>query len=227
MIQKIKIISLVLLLVSCGKTKDEEDIVKMFFGNVGEETNYSHYDEGKTVFYDAIFSDNSEFKPFSTFNDNKYGIGMYDEGYYIVQSKEGHYHSVYEQLTNYDSNRNFQAELRFSWNAVENTKVSFFIHGRANDMANTVSVQVSKVENDNYAYLLKNHDTRIGTVKLNTDIRSSLLTIRRVNDKFYFFVNKQHIYTMPYVATNKVGMGYEVTNNTNVNISKLIFEYLD
>jgi len=191
---------------------------------------------GQTVWdpnvYHSISSEEKTALFFDDFDDNRYewGLGQVKNDW-LEQMADGNLHfqsfdaNAKEDLINFEIEQTKDFEIETAIRFVQGDSMKFFglQWGKSDDFNNQFDFLISGnnyVTIDKYSgeffdymkpsvseYLRKNHFNK--------------LTIRKLNTNYYFFINEQLVYTMPFKPFFGNYIGFQVSENSSILIDYL------
>lgn len=226
-------------LVACGKTENEDDLVRTFIdaGDISDPgylklVNHDYFDTvACEVFYAAEFKESSSKKPWDVFKNTTYGEGSYSAGSYLLQAKKGHYNNVKSEWTAYDQNRDFEIFIRFE--AVLPGEESFFAVGyNFTDYESGLAVGIKKDLKANSGYRFYVEDLKEKKIQFtSTDkdvvMPAGVIRIRKIGGKISYFFEKKHMLTASYRTGLKSGLAYLISGNSDMRVRELTVKYLN
>jgi len=197
------IIATVILLFSCGQTKNEDELIDMFIGNGENNTprirpeNYGDMQPTQNVYLQNF--DNAATSEWVEKNDG-YSMQGYENGELVIQGKQN-YHT-WQNFSNLNQSLDFQMEIRAQFNFVAVTSVDAYLG---------IVYGVDSNKNSFYYIALFNNDKMQigycnGSAYDNWYIQPSNLTknahhvytIRKAGNQMYFFADKNFVYKTTY-----------------------------
>ncbi len=219
---------------SCSKDTDTHDLIDYYFA--GNELNtdldtetwkltiYSYFDKAtkKLVYLDDFNNPNT-----GTWNafDNEFGKSYYDDGKYKIKALKDHY---YVKDIPYDQNKDFQIEFKFRnhiYNYGATTRICGFVFNIGQD--NNGYRCFFSNENPYFSVIDADNPQDAGFKASLKYIRPNLFTIRKINDKISFFIDKEWVVTrnfQPHLQPS--GIAYLISKGSRMEIDKVVIEYL-
>lgn len=195
-----------------------------------------NHNSNESMTYNWINSKSTELNFYDDFNDNSkgWGVGKLDyinraieNSYYLFESFEASYYS--STLPFYiNESRNFQIETAIKIISGSNSIESGLIWG----MEDKSSFRYCFARNGKYTMYKFVNGTVIDILDytMSNNYKKydyNILTLRKYNNKLYFFFNKELVHTMPYESFFGNRMGYLVAKNTSMKIDYLKIIYFD
>lgn len=200
---------------------------------------------GMLLLHSTIFFAQSNYYDYSTaqksnaffddFEDNRNGWSQWDNannyiqinnGRFVYHSKDGNPKANFKTIS-YNSNRDWEIEMRIKYVYGEDNNSNGLVFGADNARDKRLLFAFS----GNGHYIIydfaegkhKGEWTKSQFVNKND---YNLLTVRKVGEYYYFFMNKKYVHSMPYVSYgNKIGV--HCNRNTRVEVDYLKVAYLE
>ncbi|MBN2214164.1 MAG: caspase family protein [Bacteroidales bacterium] len=191
---------------------------------------------GQTVWdpnvYHSISSEEKTALFFDDFDDNRYKWGLGEaEDDWLEKIADGHLHfrsfddNAKEDLINFEIEPNKDFEIETSIRFVEGDSLRFFglQWGKSDDLNNQYDflisgnnyVTIDKYSGEFFDYLEPSVSDFLRKSHFNK------LTIRKLNTNYYFFINEQLVYTMPFKPFFGNFIGFQVSENSSILVDYL------
>ncbi len=222
----------VFVFISCAEKTDMHDMIDSYFSNEGiniEKQKLLEYNYFDTVSKTLVYLDNFDNPNTGTWNafDNSSGEAYYDDGIYKIKAFKEHY---YAKDIPYDQNRDFQIEFLFSSHIYTGGSVTTF----------NFCGFIFNIGQENKGYkclfssskpslsIINKDDEKDGGFAINSQYTDpKLLTIRKINNKVSFFVNKQWVIYRDFDPNlQPSGIAYTISRHSSMEIDKVVIEYL-
>lgn len=213
---------------SCDSDINEEGLYFTFIsdGNQDELLKLRDYgyinSETAAVFYSARFSTGVGDKLWSPGEDSEYGSFFYNTSGYNINSKRGHYGINRSNAVNYDPGRDFQIEIEILSPLSGDQYTGLVFDAEQKVTGKECRVTPSSI------IIVDNDKSNVKEIALQNEAKtgSHLITVRKVNNKIAFFYNKSLIHIRDYIHSKESNVGYLISNNMKVTITRLEIHYL-
>ena len=193
--------------------------------NLEAQNKYSDYNNKKTTFVYEDFSNNNRNWRSGTSNESN---GFVSDGHYYWNSLNAKSKNSTRPFYNFDDTRDFEIEVRFRrWSGAENNALHALIFGGGYDerfyfgYTPNGSFRVDEYKDSKYK-IIKNYTktTAINKTGFNK------LTIRKIGNKFEFYINSVFVYSTYARKLHGVRFGFQTPKYTKLKIDYLKLSYL-
>ncbi|MBT3311421.1 MAG: hypothetical protein HN737_06050 [Desulfobacterales bacterium] len=178
------------------------------------------------IFYDS-FDDNRNYWAVGTFG-NGVRKGKIINGYYEWKSLKTGENPLTWRTTAINENKDFEIEARIKYKEGEDDNSNCLIWGRNDD-----SKRFRFGFSGNGQYKIDKYDgqwTTISPWKESSFVNKrsyNKITIRKIANTYYFFLNESRVHTMPFEPFFDQNIGFQVNQNTTIQIDYLRVSYLN
>ncbi|MBP6872519.1 MAG: hypothetical protein KBC43_10975 [Bacteroidales bacterium] len=216
---KYRYIALLLLLIifGCGKEESPEEIEKYFFPE-GSINNYSDY---------YSIADNMKSQSFfDDFANNKNGWYEGSSDIYSFQIKDGAYfissinqmYGTYQPKISLSENYEIEIEMIIPEDNSGNIRIGGIIWGRTlADKYNAFGISSNAVFHSFNSEDYDNESPVYGIIKGVNE--PNKLIVRKCDDKYYFYINKNLVNTMKYIDTKGTDHGIYIENHSSIEVT--------
>lgn len=190
------------------------------------QSNYYDYNSSqkKNIFQDDFYNNSNKWSETNTTNTNH---KMYS-GYYKMESKSSSAYISTKSIY-FNETKDFEIEARIKVASGVKTSGSGIIWGKENDGNNSFKFYY----NPNGSYKIARYTGNYIALKNWTKLNSiggysyNTLTIRKVGDYYYFFINKELVHSTPFQSFYGNKLGFQVAKQTKLHVDYIKVSYLE
>ncbi len=211
------IISLILLVLLSISLYSQSSDPSMYYGvSQSEKIN---------IFYDDFNNNSNEW----IIGTSETSSGAIRNGYYYYQSLSATKSQTTNKKINYDHSRDFEIEAKIRYVRGKSTRGHALLWGIQSSpyedygfmFSESGSFEVTKYKNKEY---IKLKDwTKLSNYKNGA---FNKLTVRKVNNKYYFFFNEKLVFTSSYSNFSGKRIGFEIGKDAGIEIDYLRVSYI-
>ncbi|MCR9249355.1 MAG: CHAT domain-containing protein [bacterium] len=194
---------------------------------------YRGYQPTDVIFSEDFSSNNQNWKE-GSFESSYFKV---ENGYYVIQSfKSGYYAASKfneEEQFKIDQSRNFQIECKMKFISGEDNNSNSLNWGqKANDWSNHRFGFSGDGSFKIYSYASEaenkwiNYQTWTNSSAINEDDYNRM-TIRKVDNLYYFFINEVLVSTVPYKSLFGNVLSIQSNQNTTIRIDDILISYIE
>jgi hypothetical protein len=212
---------------SPSKTKIKADYLRVSYLKKNKKSYDMYSYRDKTIAFYEGFSDNN--REWKDGYESKKHKGSIKNGYYTFKSLKSSGASGTYQNINIDTDRDFEIEAKIKYSSGKDNSGLMLIWGRDNNSNNNnfeftanKKYWIGQYKDDNYKA-----DVSWTEFSSLNKYAYNRLTIRKIGNKYYYFINKKFVYSKYFSKFFGTKIGFLTPSNTEIIIDYLSVSYLD